>query len=871
VTIDPASLPKHFNAKKAEDRWNRLWEDRHIYRYDPAVDKEHTFAVDTPPLTVSGSLHIGHVFSYTHTDVIVRYQRMKGRNIYYPMGWDDNGLATERRVQNYYHVACNPELPYREGLQVRQATARARKSPALDVSRRNFTELCHRLTREDEKAFMTLWQRIGLSVDWRENYATIDEHCGRLAQMSFLDLYEKGHIYSSEAPTMWDVAYQTAVAQAELEDRSISGSFYNIAFGIQGEDRTFTIATTRPELLAACVGIAAHPDDDRYRNLFGKEAITPLFRVPVPIFASNLADPEKGTGILMVCTFGDQTDVAWWKERRLALKQIIGLDGRMLPATFGCGGWDSTHPEAANHYYAQLVGKTVGAARTIVVRLLSDPLGAATGSRPPLQGKPQIMTHDVKFYEKGDQPLEFIPTRQWFVRLLDKIPMLLEKGSQVSWHPRHMHSRYQNWTENLLYDWCISRQRYFGVPFPVWYPLDGEGKPCYADPILPDPSQLPIDPMVDVPPSYDGEQRDASGGFSGEGDIFDTWFTSSLTPQIASHWGLSPDRHRSLFPMDIRPQGHEIIRTWAFYTIVKAALHEDTIPWSNVILSGWVLDPDRKKMSKSKGNVVTPMAHIEKYTADGVRYWAASARLGTDTAFDEKMLKVGKRLVTKLYNAGKFVLSQGTGISPITEALDLAFIHHLQQMVDRVTAMLEQFDFAHALAETERFFWQQFTDNYIELAKNRAKGLVDVSQQAQGSAIAGLRLGMNVLLRLFAPMLPYVTEEIWSWAFAEETGWESIHTASWPQEADFGHVRGSDDPACFHTAMACLGALRKHRTTRGLSMSRAMADLTVAGNQRSLERLAPVVGDVMSAAHVGGHRLVADAGLGDDQFMVGAD
>ena len=520
-------------------------------------------------------------------------------------------------MQNYFHVSCNPNVPYEDGLEATQASAKVRKKRAKDVSRKNFTELCLQLTEEDEKAFMQLWRRIGLSVDWKEEYATIDDHCRHLAQYSFLDLYEKGHVYNQESPTMWDIGFQTAVAQAELEDRPMTGAFYKINFGVEDSDRQFTIATTRPELLAACVGVTAHPDDKRYQDLFGKRAITPLFKVPVPIFPSELADPEKGTGILMVCTFGDQTDVEWWKEHGLALRQIVGKNGRLLPVTFGTEGWESLEPDAANSYYEQLVGQNVRKAKTAVAELLKDPQGAATGSNAPLLGEPEPLNQEIKFYEKGDMPLEFITTRQWFVRLIDKKDLLLEKGREIQWHPKHMGLRYANWTENLMFDWCISRQRYFGVPFPVWYPLDETGNPDYSRPIMADAEQLPMDPMIDTPPSYSEDQRDVPGGFTGESDVFDTWFTSSLTPQIGSYWTKNMERHQKLFPMDIRPQAHDIIRTWAFYTIAKAALHEDTIPWKNVILSGWILDPDRKKMSKSKGNVVTPMEFVEQFTADG--------------------------------------------------------------------------------------------------------------------------------------------------------------------------------------------------------------------------------------------------------------
>lgn len=866
--INMNDLPKHFNAQEREQYWRDFWEANGVYHYDSQRPREETFVVDTPPPTVSGSLHIGHVFSYTHTDIIVRYKRMRGFNIFYPMGWDDNGLPTERRVQNYFHVKCNVKLPYTPDIQFAQATSKIRKKPMREVSRKNFIELCQQLTREDEKIFMHIWQRVGLSVDWREEYATIDDHCRHLAQFSFLDLYEKDQVYQQESPTMWDVDFQTAIAQAELEEREIPAAFYRISFGVEDSDRHFIIATTRPELLPACVGVTAHPDDDRYKDLFGKQAITPLFRVPVPIFPSELADPEKGTGILMVCTFGDSTDVTWWQEQHLPLRQIINRDGRFTPVTFGKDNWPSLNPVAANIYYQQLEGKAVKAAQNTMTKLLCDPDGGALSAEAPLQGEPETFNHSVKFYEKGDRPLEFVPTRQWFVRLLDKKDMLMQNGHQITWHPEHMKQRYLNWTENLKYDWCISRQRYFGVSFPVWYPLDTSGKPEYDRPILADPDRLPVDPMIDTPSGYEEAQRNIPGGFMGESDIFDTWFTSSLTPQIGTHWGKNPERHARLFPMDLRPQAHDIIRTWAFYTIAKAALHENTIPWRHIALSGWILDPDRKKMSKSKGNVVGPQDYLNTHTADGVRYWAASSRMGVDAIFDEKVMKIGKRLVTKLYNAGKFVLSQQGQSGTITEELDLSFAHKLHGLVNRVTDAFDAFDFTYALEETEKFFWNNFTDTYIELVKHRARGNGDSNDPERDSAIATLRWGLNILLRLFAPISPYITEEVWSWCFAEETGVKSIHISPWPGESDFNKIQLPENSSIFDTAIACLSTIHKSKTEAGVSLVKPIHNLTLAGNSRTIEKLQSGFKDVINATRIENHTILSDPELGDDQFMI---
>jgi len=869
--VDLQSLPRHFDGSAAERRWDQTWEQAGIYHYDPTRGREETFVVDTPPPTVSGSLHVGHVFSYTHTDVIVRYQRMRGKNIFYPIGWDDNGVPTERRVQNLFHVRCDPTLPRNPDLGLEPATSKLRKKPPRVISRPDFIDLCQRVTREDEQAFLELWKRVGLSVDWRTEYTTIDSRSRRLSQLSFLDLSLKGHVYTSDAPFMWDVDFQMAVSQAEVEDRLKAGAYHDIEFGVQGSERRFVISTTRPELLPACVGVTAHPDDERYRDLFGKQAITPLFHVPVPIFPSDKADPEKGTGILMVCTFGDQTDVEWWRDEGLCLRQLVGRNGRLVAVAFGSEDFPSQAPEQANRSYEQLVGLPLARARKKITQLLTDPQASATGRGAPLQGEPRPIEHAVRYYEKGDSPLEYLPTRQWFVRLLDKKPQLLAKGAEIAWHPAHMQTRFRDWTENLGLDWCISRQRYFGVPIPVWYPLGEDGEPDFDHPIVAAAEQLPVDPMTDAPQGYDAAQRGKRGGFVGESDIFDTWFTSSLSPQIGSGWRLDPERHARLFPADIRPQSHEIIRTWAFYTIAKALLHEDTVPWHHVVVSGWILDPDRKKMSKSVGNVVTPMHLLDQYTADAVRYWAASARLGVDTAFDEKVFKVGKRLVTKLWNAGKFVLSQSAEGHPVSREVDRAFLAELGALVERATRDFEAFEFAKVLQETESFFWSRFTDTYLELVKSRARSEQDA--EGRGSAVAALRLGLRVLLRLFAPFLPYITEEVWSWAFAEETAQPFVHTAPWPTREELALAGAPEDPGSFDLAVAALAAINKAKADASVSMAREVEQLRLQGHAADLARLAPVLADVLAAARCHAHQLevveaVDEAELPEGSFRV---
>ena len=862
--LDLNSLPKSLEFPAVEKELQARWQEQGIYQYRES-DPRPVFAVDTPPPTVSGSLHVGHIFSYTQTDILARFQRMNGKNVFYPMGWDDNGLPTERRVQNFFHIRCEANVPYEPGLDLppilstmTEKELESKKLPQRNLSRKNFIEHCHKLTHEDEKQFRKLWSHIGLSVDWSLEYATIDDHSRKIAQLSFLDLFGKNEMYQVEAPTLWDTDFQTAVAQAELEDREIPGAFHDIEFEVEGGG-TFTIATTRPELLPACVGITTHPSDERYKKFIGKTAISPLFKVRVPIFASELVNPEKGTGILMVCTFGDQTDVQWWREQKLNLRQIIGRDGRLQPVTFGSDAFPSLDAALANENFQKIQGKTVKQAQKTMVELLQ---GAGVLKNPP---KP--IQHAVKFYEKGDRPVEILTTRQWFVKLVDKREKIIEFGSKIQWHPEFMFARFKNWTENLSIDWCVSRQRFFGVSIPVWYALDPNGAVDFSKPLLPSREQLPVDPMSDVPPGYSEAQRGKAGGFIGEADVFDTWFTSSLTPQLGSHWEVDPARHNRLFPMDIRPQSHEIIRTWAFYTIAKAMLHEEKIPWKHVVISGWVLDPDRKKMSKSKGNVVTPSQFIDEFGADAVRYWAGLARYGVDTAFDPGVMKIGRRLAMKLFNAGKFVLSQSALEGGVTEPLDLAFLSKLKKQAMEATRSFESFEPAQALMETEKFFWSHFTDSYLELVKGRTwgekTGARDLEKKA--SAVHALRLGLKTFLKLFAPFLPYTTEEVWSYGFKGESA--SIHHARYPGVSDFDGI-SEGVPAVFDSAMALQGTINQQKTLSKVSIARPVERVLIKGASASIEAVLPALDDVRAASKVQAIEWVRDDALTPNEFSV---
>jgi valyl-tRNA synthetase len=826
------NVPEKATVDGLEAKWDEWWEAAGIYRFDRTKAREQIYAIDTPPPTASGSLHIGHVFSYTHTDVVARFRRMRGKTVFYPMGWDDNGLATERRVQNYFGVRCDPSLPYDPAFDV-DALDRP-ESDLVAVSRPNFIELCQRLTAEDEKAFEDVFRRAGLSVDWTQTYTTIDERSRRASQRAFVRLLDRGLAYQVEAPTLWDVDFQTALAQAEIEDREIEGTYHRVRFDLADASGSVEIETSRPELIPACVALVVNPSDARYRSFVGRAAVTPLFGVEVPIVAHQLADPERGTGIAMICTFGDLTDVTWWRELRLPTRVVVGRDGTILPPRWGEPGWESRDAEWARRAHERIAGLPSRKARTVIAGLLRE-----AGS---LVGEPKPVRHVVKFYERGERPLEVVSSRQWFVKTLEFREQLLQRGRQLRWHPAHMGARYTSWVEGLNGDWCISRQRFFGVPFPVWYALDGEGNPDYEHPLVAGEERLPVDPSSDTPDGFTQDRRGEPGGFVGDPDVMDTWATSSLTPQIAGGWVEDEDLFDRVFPMDLRPQAHEIIRTWLFYTVLKSHLEHDALPWTDAAISGFVLDPERKKMSKSKGNVVTPIEHLEQHGADAVRYWAASARLGIDAAFDEQQLKVGRRLAIKILNASRFALSLEGAEGEISDPLDRSMLRQLSEVADVATRALEDYDHARALEVTERLFWG-FTDDYLELVKGRAYG--SHGPEAAGSAIASLRFALHVLLRLFAPFLPYATEEVWSW-------WRqgSIHRSAWPAQEEFEDVSAGGDPVVYEVAAWVLGEIRRAKALAKRSLRTEVERVVVRDTEERLKVLRGVERDVREAGKV---------------------
>ena len=835
--VRAATTPDKVGVEGLEAKWGPSWDSEGTYSFDKSAAKANIYSIDTPPPTVSGSLHVGHVFSYTHTDLIARYQRMLGKEVYYPMGWDDNGLPTERRVQNFYGVRCDPTLAYQKDFVPPFEGGDGKSSKAADqipISRRNFIELCEKLTLEDEKHFEALWRQLGLSIDWSQTYQTISPDAQAVSQKAFLNNLSRGEAYQAMAPTLWDVTFRTAVAQAELEDRDQPGAYHRIGF--DGPDGKIFIETTRPELIPACVALVAHPDDERYQPMFGKTVKTPLFGVEVPVLAHHLAQKDKGSGIAMICTFGDVTDVIWWRELDLPNRAILGWDGRIV----------SEAPEVISdakgkEVFAQLAGKTVFSAKQTIVELLQ-----ASGD---MVGEPKPITHPVKFFEKGDKPLEIVSTRQWYIRNGGRDQVLREKlielGKTLKFHPDFMRVRFENWVNGLTGDWLISRQRFFGVPIPVWYQLDADGNPDFEKVITPDIQSLPVDPSSQSPAGFTEDQRGKPNGFIGEVDIMDTWATSSLTPQLAGGWISDPEKYAKVFPFDLRPQGQDIIRTWLFSTVLRSFQEEGVLPWSDAALSGWILDPDRKKMSKSKGNVVVPNDLLDEHGSDAVRYWASSARLGTDAAFDVGQMKVGRRLAIKVLNAAKFVLSfeAPSDAKEVTEQIDRAMLSALSEVVAQAGKAFESYDHTKALELTETFFWN-FTDDYLELVKERAYGQ-DTSPAAQASAVLALRIALHTQLRLLAPFIPFATEEAWSW-------WQegSIHVSTWPVATELEGFTQGQSASMLKTASEALLGVRKAKSDQQLSMKAEISSLTLNAPEEKIQELKQIESDLRSVGKI---------------------
>jgi valyl-tRNA synthetase len=801
-------LPDRLDSKIIEKKWQKYWAENKIFAWKNDLPKNQTFVIDTPPPTVSGLLHMGHVFSYTQADFVARFMRMSGKDVFYPMGFDDNGLPTERLVEKII----------------------GKKAGVFEAENGHgsFVNKCREVVDEAEKEFEALFNEIALSVDWNQKYQTISPESQKISQASFVDLYRKKLVEKKFEPVFWDISDRTALAQADLIDKEVEGTMNYILFGIEGSDKTIEIMTTRPELLPACVAVMVHPDDERYKKFHGKNAVTPLFGVKVKIIPDDLVQLDKGTGAVMCCTFGDETDIRWWKKHQLELKVIVEKDGKVqgLPI------------------------------KQFKEKVIED-----------LKAKNLLLNQEktvraVKCAERSGVPIEILVVPQWFIKVLDKKELLKAKAAQCNWFPEYMKVRVDQWIDGLSWDWCISRQRFFGVSFPVWYSKrkGEEGKILVAE-----VDQLPCDPAIDLPKGYSREEVTA------ETDIMDTWATSSISPQLSSK-GISEDivfdkaRHEKLFPADLRPQAHEIIRTWAFYTLVKSTLHQNSVPWKNLMISGWCLAADKTKMSKSKGNVVTPTALIEEKGSDIVRYWASTSHLGADTAYSEEVFKIGQKLITKLFNATKFasmnfgLLKSGAAVS---EASDIWILSKLHSTVERAKSEFEKFEYARAREAIEEFFWKDFCDNYLEICKVRSYGLsaeklagVELSdtqkkeiEAKQQSAILTLKICLNTILKLFAPFIPHVCDEIFEVIFPQEFAKEkSIHArGTWPKlDSKFFNQKFYDTG---EAALNVLFEVRKFKSEKNISMKTTVKKIVV-NCEKDLSEIAEDLKNVCNAQEI---------------------
>ena len=761
--------PNKYNPLEDEKTWQKFWENNKIYLFDQKSKKE-IYSIDTPPPTVSGKMHLGHAFSYAQEDFIARYQRMQQKNVFYPFGTDDNGLPTERLVE------------------------KLKKVKSKKMERKDFIKLCNETLDEIRPDFVQGWKNIGMSCDFNIFYSTINDHCRRISQRSFIELYKEGREYRKESPTIWCTTCQTAIAQVELEDKEQQSSFNDIIFKVKGKD-DLLIATTRPEMLGSCVAIFVHPEDPRYKEFTGKKAKVPLFNHEVPILTDKRADPEKGTGAVMCCTFGDQTDIEWYKAHNLPLVMSINEAGFMT--------------EKAGKY----VGLKINEARKQIIEDLKT---------KKLLVKEKEITHPVNVHERCGTNIQILNTKQWFINYLDLKKHFIEAGKQMRWYPKHMRVRYDNWIKGLQWDWCISRQRYFGIPFPVWY-----CEKC-DEPILAELSQLPVDPLTDKPkkPCKCGSKK-----FKPEQDVLDTWATSSLTPQLATELIKDKNLRKKLYPMNLRPQAHDIITFWLFNTVVKSQLHNNINPWHDIMIAGHALDPHGKKMSKSKGNVIEPQVMITKYGADALRFWAAGSKLGDDLPFMEKDLVTGKKMIVKLWNAAQFCLMHLNDFNPEKfdkkklTLIDQWLLSKLNRMIIEATDSFEEYEYARTRAKTEQFFWHIFCDNYLELVKDRIYNPDKRGKAQRQAAQYCLYTGILTVIKLMAPIMPHITEAVYQEHFAKKEKYKSIHISEWPK-SNIKEIKEKQE-AVGDLVVQIVSEVRKTKSSNSLSLKTGVKKLTI--------------------------------------------
>ena len=796
------ALEGNYDALVSEEKWQKYWESEGIYKYDPNSDAE-VYSIDTPPPTVSGKLHIGHVFSYTQAEIIARYQRMLGKNVMYPFGFDDNGLPTEI------------------------LTERETGIKGSEVPRAEFNKKCLEVSAKYRKQFKELWQRLGFSCDWDSAYSTISPQSQRISQRSFLDLLNKGYLEYKEMPALWCTKCQTAFAQAEVDDINKATIFNYLNFKSEDGD-DIPIATTRPELLPGCVAMFIHPENEKYKHLIGKKAIVPIFGHKVTILADDKADPEKGTGVVMSCTFGDVTDIDWWREHKLETRMVFTQDGYM------------------NHLAGEFAGLTIEEARTAITEKLKE--DGYIFKQEELAAESRI----VNTHERCGTPVEYLNTKQWFVRVVDHKIDLIKQGEKVNWYPSYMGKRYRDWVENLGWDWAISRQRHFGVPLPIWYAPDGTVIPA-------SPEQLPVNPLTDKPLDCKGYNPE---DLIPESDVLDTWATSSITPQLNAKWG-EEDEDPKLAPMTMRPQAHDIIRTWAFYTIVKSFFHFNRVPWKDAVISGHVIKKDVKveaqqvegkqfarksKISKSKdGDNFSPLAILDRFSSDPVRYWASSGTLGTDIAFDEEEIDTVRKLITKLWNSSKFTAMFLEGFdpneqTPKLEPIDKWALTRFNKAIETYHKSFEKYEFFPARNELEKFFWTTFCDNYLEYIKDRVYN-PDVrgedSKYAAQWTLSHLLLGQ---LKMFAPYIPHITEEVYQELFRSTDGAKSIHISGFPTPVEFDGAEEATQAG--ESLIELVTLVRTYKSKHNYSMKLPISTLTIACSTELQTALESVISDI---------------------------
>ncbi len=765
-------MTNEYDPKVSEPKWQKFWEEKGVYKFD-LKSKKPVYSVDTPPPTVSGGMHLGHAFSYSHADFVIRFWRMMGYNIFYPFGFDDNGLATERFVENKLNLR------------------------GVDMPRKEFVKLCLKETKEIEKEMKKSWGSLGISPDWDINYRTIDDWVQKTSQRSFIELYKMGREYRKKAPTIWCPTCRTAIAQVELEDKDLKSYFNDIYFELEDGEKII-IATTRPELLPSCVSIFVHPDDERHKDLIGKKAKVPLFEQMVPIIADDRVDQKKGTGIVMCCTFGDLTDIDWWYAHDLPLKISITKDGKMN--------------KAAGKYK----GLSLKEARKKIIEDLKA---------NQLIIKQEEITHPVNVHERCKTELEFLVTEQWFIKYLDLKDKFIEAGRKIKWHPPHMRTRYNNWIKGLQWDWCISRQRYFGVPFPVWY-----CKKC-GEVMLAEDEDLPVDPLEDKPKKT---CKCGSKEFEAEKDVLDTWATSALTPQIPLKWGEDEEFFKKMYPMTLRPQAHDIITFWAFNTVVKGILHENEIPWTNIMISGHALDPHGKKMSKSIGNVIDPEYVIGKYSADSLRLWAAKSKLGEDLPSQEKDWQSAGKFIIKIWNASKFAISNLQDYEGKTGELNIVdrwILSKLQRVIIDATEAFKNYDYAKAEKEVRHFFWHDVCDDYLEICKHRLYNPTVYGEDSRRAAQHTLYNLILDTLKMMAPITPHVTEEIYHMYFAKREDEISIHISSWPRSDDELIDKEAEEKG--QIIVDTIAHIRRYKAENGLPLNYELKDVKIYAKDKT--------------------------------------